>query len=87
MLARASLTADPVDTFALTPFLGRQAKTGPSRLKSLIAKDLEIILELTERFMELKDDKVALLLIEEFYSKRFGAAREPLVASLERLPA
>jgi tetratricopeptide (TPR) repeat protein len=80
-LARKSLTNDPLDTFAASLLWLTKASGEAERLGELLSTNPPAVLELATDYLNLKQEKIALRLIQEFYLRRVPErARDPLVS-------
>ncbi len=80
-LARQNLANDPLDALASSILWLANIASGSDRLSELVSTNVPALLEVATEYLNLKQEKVALRLIQEFYLPRVPApARDPLVS-------
>jgi tetratricopeptide (TPR) repeat protein len=79
-LARESLRSDALDAFASSLLWVAKVSGESERLGELLSTNAPAVLDVATEYLNLKQEKVALLLIQEFYLRRVPMeARDPLV--------
>lgn len=77
--ARASLEVDPLDAFALGVLWLAKASPEASRFEEIVSGNPIATVQIAEAFSELKQDELALRIVEDLYLDRVPAhARDPM---------